>query len=120
MLPVFLLVALGGVGLYNFQKPRATPELQYRPGTPNDIVEICRQAAISAAREHAAEMGAEVQRVDAASAGVMQRAGGRSIAPVEVGVVYSLPIGWEVRKGVVECRVVRRQGAVLTSLPGRL
>jgi hypothetical protein len=114
---IILLGASGMVGGYAAE--RATiPKLQYRPGTPNTVVEICRQAAVAAARTHASEMGAELVRVDAASAGEMRRARGGQRAPVEVGIVYSRPSGREARQGVVECRVDRRGRATIADLAG--
>jgi enoyl-[acyl-carrier-protein] reductase (NADH) len=92
------------------------PKLQYRPGTPNGIVEICRQAAIAAARTHASEMGAQLIRVDATSAGEMRRTRSGQRAPVEVGIVYSRPSGREARQGVVECRVDRSGQATIADL----
>ena len=54
---VLLLGASGLVGGYAAERA-VVPKLQYRPGTPNEVVETCRQAAIAAARIHASEMGA--------------------------------------------------------------
>jgi hypothetical protein len=108
--------AVGGYATYA-SRQAIIPQLQYRPGTPDNVVESCRQAAIAAARTHAAELGAELVRVDAASAGEMRRARGVQTAPVEVGIVYARPSGQETRQGVIECRV-SRQGAVLAGLPG--
>jgi hypothetical protein len=108
--------AFGGVANYT-SRQSIVPQLQYRPGTPDAVVESCRQAAIAAARTHATELGAELVRVDAASAGEMRRVRGLQSAPVEVGIVYSRPSGQEVRQGVIECRV-NREGAVLAGLPG--
>ena len=92
------------------------PKLQYRPGTPNEIVETCRQAAIAAARTHASGVGAELIRVDATSAGEMRRTRSGQRAPVEVGIVYSRPSGREARQGVVECRVDRSGQATIADL----
>ena len=108
--------AFGGVANYT-AKQSSIPQLQYRPGTPDTVVESCRQAVITAARTHASELGAELVRVDAASAGEMRQARGLRTAPVEVGIVYSRPGGQETRQGVIECRV-SREGAVLAGLPG--
>lgn len=94
------------------------PKLQYRPGTPNEVVETCRQAAIGAARTHASEMGAQLVRVDAASAGEMRRTRSGQRAPVEVGIVYSRPSGREARQGAVECRVDARGRAAIADLAG--
>ena len=85
---ILLLGASGLVGGYAAERA-IVPELQYRPGTPNEVVEICRRAAIAAARTHASEMGAQVIRVDAASAG---------------------------RQGAIECRVDRRGQATIADL----
>jgi hypothetical protein len=63
---ILLLGASGLIGGYAAERA-IVPELQYHPGTPNEVVEICRQAAIAAARTHASEMGAQVIRVDAAA-----------------------------------------------------
>ncbi|MFD0465605.1 hypothetical protein ACFQY9_30905 [Microvirga aerilata] len=114
---ILLLGASGMVGGYAAEQA-TIPKLQYRPGTPNIVVETCRQAAIAAARTHASEMGAELVRVDAASAGEMRRARGGQRAPVEVGIVYSRPSGREARQGVVECRVDRRGRATIADLAG--
>jgi hypothetical protein len=107
----------GGIVSYS-SKQAAIPQLQYRPGTPNEVVEICRQAVVATAKDHAAQQGAELLRVDAASAGVMRRVGRLHSAPVEVGIVYSRASGQETRQGVIECRVDNRGSAVLASLPG--
>src|SRR3712207_603213 len=73
MLWVILLLGTSGlVGGYAAERA-VVPKLQYRPGTPNEVVETCRQATIAAARTHASEMGAELIRVDATSAGDMRR-----------------------------------------------
>jgi len=108
---------VGGVATSTSEQPPVA-RLQYRPGTPDDVVERCRQAVIPLAREHAAELGAELLRVDAASAGEMRQAGRLLTAPVEVGVVYSRPSGQEVRQGAVECRLGGSRGVDLASLPG--
>jgi hypothetical protein len=108
--------AVGGYATYA-SRQSSIPQLQYRPGTPNSVVESCRQAVITAARTHASELGAELVRVDAASAGEMRRVRRVQSAPVEVGIVYSRPSGQEIRQGVIECRV-NREGAVLAGLPG--
>lgn len=114
---ILLLGASGMVGGYAAE--RATiPKLQYRPGTPNAVVETCRQAAIAAARTHAGEMGAELVRVDAASAGEMRRIRSGQRAPVEIGIVYSRPSGREARQGIVECRVDMRGRATIADLAG--
>jgi hypothetical protein len=114
---VLLIGASGMVGGYAAE--RATiPKLQYHPGTPNEVVETCRQAAIAAARTHANEMGAQLVRVDAASAGEMRRTRSGQRAPVEVGIVYSRPGGREARQGVVECRVDTRGRATIADLAG--
>ena len=114
---ILLLGASGMVGGYAAE--RATiPKLQYRPGTPNAVVETCRQAAIAAAHTHASAMGAELVRVDAASAGEMRRTRSGQRAPVEVGIVYSRPSGREARHGIVECRVDVRGQATIADLAG--
>jgi hypothetical protein len=115
---VFLAASavLGGYTSYASQQA-SIPQLQHRPGTPLSIVEVCRQAAVTAARAHASEVGAELVRVDATSAGPMRHVGKLRVAPVEVGVVYTRAGGPEIRQGTVECTVGRRQGAVLASLP---
>ena len=107
---------LGGYTSYTSQQDNI-PRLQHRPGTPDRVVEICRQAAIEAARAHASELGAELVRVDATSAGAIRRVGRSQSAPIEIGVVYAQPSGQVVRQGVVECRVTSRDSAVLASLP---
>ena len=114
---ILLLGASGLVGGYAAE--RATiPKLQYRPGTPNEVVETCRQAAIAAASTHASAMGARLTRVDATSAGEMRRTRRGLRAPVEVGIVYSRSSGREARQGVVECRVNRRGQATIADLAG--
>ena len=116
---VFLAASavLGGIASYQSREPIA-PQLQYRPGTPTQVVERCRQAVIEAAREHAAEKGATLLRVDATSAGDMRPIGTGHVAPVEIGVVYARPSGQELRQGVIECHVDEQERAVLASLPG--
>jgi hypothetical protein len=116
MLWVILLFGASGlIGGYAAERA-IVPELQYHPGTPNEVVEICRQAAIAAARTHASEMGAQVIRVDAASAGPMRQTRSGQRAPVEVGIVYSRPSGREARQGAIECRVDRRGQATIADL----
>ena len=112
---ILLLGASGLIGGYAAERA-IVPELQYHPGTPNEVVEICRQAAIAAARTHASEMGAQVIRVDAASAGPMRQTRSSQRAPVEVGIVYSRPSGREARQGAIECRVDRRGQATIVDL----
>jgi enoyl-[acyl-carrier-protein] reductase (NADH) len=112
---VLLLGASGMVGGYAAERA-IIPKLQYRPGTPNEIVETCRQAAIAAARTHATEVGAQLIRVDATSAGEMRRTRSSLRAPVEVGIVYSRSNGREARHGVIECRVDRRGQAAISDL----
>ncbi|MBO1909715.1 hypothetical protein J4G37_33590 [Microvirga sp. 3-52] len=114
---ILLLGASGFAGGYAAERA-VIPKLQYRPGTPNEVVAICRQAAIAAARPHASEMGAQLIRVDATSAGDMRRTRSGQRAPVEVGIVYSRPNGREARQGVVECRVDRRGQATIADLAG--
>jgi hypothetical protein len=116
---VFIAVSavLGGAAQYSSYQA-SVPHLQHRPGTPDEVVESCRQAVITAAQTHAAESGAELVRVDATSAGEMRPLGRLRTAPVEVGVVYARPTGRELRQAVIECRVDRRGSAVLASLPG--
>ena len=112
---ILLLGASGMVGGYAAEQA-IIPKLQHRPGTPNEIVETCRQAAIAAARTHASEMGAQLVRVDATSAGQLRRARSGQRAPVEVGIVYSRPSGREARQGLVECRVDARGQATIANL----
>ena len=114
---ILLLGASGIVGGYVAERA-IIPKLQYRPGTPNEVVETCRQAAIAAARPHASEMGARLIRVDATSAGEMRRTRSGQRAPVEVGIVYSRSSGREARQGIVECRVDRRGQATITDFAG--
>jgi hypothetical protein len=114
---VLLIGASGMVGGYAAEQA-IIPKLQYRPGTPNEVVETCRQATIAAARTHASEMGAQLDRVDATSAGEMRRTRSGQRAPVEVGIVYSRSSGREARQGVVECRVDRRGQATIAELAG--
>ena len=114
---VLLLGASGMVGGYAAERA-IIPKLQYRPGTPNEIVETCRQAAIAAARTHASQMGAELIRVDATSAGEMRRTRSGRRAPVEVGIVYSRSSRRESRQGIVECREDRRGRATIADLAG--
>ena len=112
---ILLLGASGMIGGYAAEQA-VIPKLQYRPGTPNEVVETCRQAAITAALTHAGEMGAQVIRVDATSAGPMRQTRSSQRAPVEVGIVYSRPSGREARQGVIECRVDRRGKATIADL----
>jgi len=112
---VLLLGASGMVGGYAAEQA-IIPKLQHRPGTPDEVVETCRQAAIAAARTHASEMGAQLIRVDATSAGQLRRTRSGQRAPVEVGIVYSRPSGREARQGVVECRVDSRGQATIANL----
>jgi hypothetical protein len=115
---VFVAVAalLGGVASYTSQQA-AIPQLTHIPGTPDEVVESCRQSVIAAAQAHAVQLGAELVRVDATSAGEMRRVGRVQSAPIEVGVVYSRPTGRETRQGLIECRVDRRGTATLANLP---
>lgn len=108
---------LGGAAQYASYQA-SIPRLQYRPGTPDNVVESCRQAVITAAQQHAAESGAQVVRVDATSAGEMRPLRGLQSAPVEVGVVYARPTGRELRQAVIECRVDRRGRAALVDVRG--
>ncbi len=112
---ILLLGASGMVGGYAAEQA-IIPKLQHRPGTPDEVVETCRQAAIAAARTHASEMGAQLVRVDATSAGQLRRARSGLRAPVEVGIVYSRPSGREARQGLVECRVDARGQATIANL----
>jgi hypothetical protein len=114
---ILLLGASGLVGGYAAERA-IIPNLQYRPGTPNAVVEKCRQAVIAAARTHAAESDAKLVRVDATSAGEMRRIRSGQRAPVEIGIVYSRPSGWEARQGVIECRVDARGQATIADLAG--
>lgn len=118
MLWVVLLVGVSGL-LGGYAAEQAIiPKLQYRPGTPNEVVETCRQAVIAAARTHATEMGAELIRVDATSAGEMRRTRTGQRAPVEIGIVYGRPSGREARQGVIECRLGARGQATIAELAG--
>ena len=112
---ILLLGASGMVGGYAAERA-IIPKLQYRPGTPNEVVETCRQAAIAAASTHASEMGAQLTRVDATSAGEIRRTRSGLRAPVEVGIVYSRPGGREARQGIIECRIDRRGQATIADL----
>ena len=116
MLWVILLLGAAGFGAGYAAERAVIPKLQYRPGTPNEVVERCRQAAIAVARPHAREMGAELIRVDATSAGEMRRTRSGQRAPVEVGIVYSRASGREARQGVVECRIDARGQATIADL----
>jgi len=113
---VLLLGASGLAGGYATERA-LIPKLQHRPGTPDAIVETCRQAVIAAARTHASEMRAELIRVDATSAGEMRRTRDGQRAPVEIGIVYSRPDRREARQGVIECRLDRRGRATIADLP---
>lgn len=53
-----------------------------RPGTAIDVVQRCRQAAVAGASRY------PVARVDAASAGEVERRGDRLVAPIEFRIVY--------------------------------
>jgi hypothetical protein len=116
MLWVVLLIGAAGLAGGYAAERAAIPKLQYRPGTPNEVVETCRQAVIAAASTHANERGAELIRVDAASAGEMKRTRSGRMAPVEVGVVYARPSGRESRQGIIECRIDRRGNATIANL----
>ncbi|WP_262268840.1 hypothetical protein [Microvirga yunnanensis] len=118
MLWVILLLGAAGLGGGYAAERASIPKLQYRPGTPNEIVETCRQAAITAGRTHASEVGAELIRVDATSAGELRRTRSGQRAPVEVGIVYSRSSGREARQGIVECRVDRHGQATIADLAG--
>lgn len=107
---------LGGIASYTSQQA-SIPRLNHVPGTPDEIVESCRQSVATAAQTHAAQLGATLVRVDATSAGEMRRVGRLRSAPVEVGVVYARPTGREIRQGVIECQVDRRGAARLANLP---
>jgi hypothetical protein len=114
-----MIAASAGIGGYASYAARQAeiPQLQHRPGTPIEIVRTCREVAVAAARGHAAEMGVELIRVDATSAGPMRRVGRSQVAPVEIGVVYTRPSGErEARKGTIQCRVDPRGRAVITDL----
>jgi hypothetical protein len=114
---ILLLGASGMVGSYAAERA-IIPKLQYRPGTPNEVVEKCREAVIAAAGTHAAASDAKLIRVDATSAGEMRRTRSGQRAPVEVGIVYSRSSGREARQGIVECRVDRRGQATIADLAG--
>lgn len=97
--------AMGASAVNEAEEQAVVPQLQYRPGTPNEVVEMCRQAVIKAGTIHASERDAELRRVDAASAGAMRQTRAGRTAPVEVGMVYSRPSGPVARHGIIECRV---------------
>ena len=118
MIWVILLLGAAGLGGGYAAERAIIPKLQYRPGTPNEIVDACRQAVVAAARTHASEVGVELIRVDATSAGEMRRTRSGQRAPVEVGIVYSRSGGREARQGVVECRVDRRGQVTIGDLAG--
>ena len=97
MLWLALLIGASGlVGGYATERA-VIPKLQHRPGTPIEVVQTCREAFVSAARTHASQMGAELIRVDATSAGQIRRTRNGQSAPVEVGIVYSRAGGRLVR-----------------------
>lgn len=118
MLWVILLLAAAGLGGGYAAERAIIPKLQYRPGTPNEVVEKCRQAVIAAAGTHAAASDAKLIRVDATSAGEMRSTQSGQRAPVEVGIVYSRSGGREARQGFVECRVNARGQATIADLAG--
>jgi hypothetical protein len=118
MLWVILLLGIAGLGGGYAAERAIIPKLQYRPGTPNEVVENCRQAVIAAAGTHAAASDAKLIRVDATSAGEMRRTRSGRRAPVEIGIVYSRPGGREARQGVIECRVDSRGQATIADLAG--
>jgi hypothetical protein len=118
MLLVILLLGAAGLGGGYAAERAIIPKLQYRPGTPNEVVEKCREAVIAAAGTHAAASDAKLIRVDATSAGEMRRTRSGRRAPVEVGIVYSRSSGREARQGIVECRVDRRGQATIADLAG--
>jgi hypothetical protein len=80
-----------------------------RPGTPLQVVQNCRKAIVAAALPYG------VQRVDAASAGPMQRSGAGYTAPVEFRVTYARRGGSETRQSVVACRL-NQTGRVYAAL----
>jgi hypothetical protein len=118
MLLVILLLGAAGLGGGYAAERAIIPKLQYRPGTPNEVVEKCREAVIAAAGTHAAASDAKLIRVDATSAGEMRRTRSGQLAPVEIGIVYSRPSGREARQGVIECRVNARGQATIADLAG--
>jgi hypothetical protein len=118
MLLVILLLGAAGLGGGYAAERAIIPKLQYRPGTPNEVVEKCREAVIAAAGTHAAASDAKLIRVDATSAGEMRRTRSGQKAPVEIGVVYSRPGGREARQGTIECRLDRRGRATIANLAG--
>lgn len=87
----------------------AARTLRARPGTPLEVVQNCRQAVAAAAIPYG------VVRVDAASAGPMQRRTGSYSAPVEFSVVYARKGGLQTRRAVVSCRL-NLAGRVLAAL----
>lgn len=113
---VAVSVVLGQIAS-DVSKQPIVPQLQHRPGTPTEVVSSCWQSVVSTATEHAKELGAELVRVDATSAGEMRRVGRLESAPIEVGVVYSRGGVQELRQGVIECRVDSRGSITLASLP---
>jgi hypothetical protein len=118
MLLVILLLGAAGLGGGYAAERAIIPKLQYRPGTPDEVVEKCREAVIVAAGTHAAASDAKLIRVDATSAGEMRRTRSGQRAPVEIGIVYSRPGGREARQGVIECRVNARGQATIADLAG--
>jgi hypothetical protein len=112
-----LIGASGLVGGYATEQA-VIPKLQHRPGTPIEVVQTCREAFVSAARTHASQMGAELIRVDATSAGQIRRTRNGQSAPVEVGIVYSRAGGRESRQGVVACHLDRRGRVTIADFAG--
>ena len=78
----------------------AVRPLAFRPGTPLEVVQSCRQSIVAAAVPYGAVY------VDAASAGQPRRsATGILAAPIEVRIIYSRQGGREVRQSRTTCRL---------------
>ena len=77
----------------------AMAPLPFVPGTPLEVVSICRQGIIQGARAYGPV------RVDAASAGRVAQTRGGYIAPLRVRIVYQNQGGYEVRDASVRCQV---------------
>jgi hypothetical protein len=73
---------------------------QALPGTPQPVVEACRNGIVAAARPYG------VVRVDAASAGPVRRGrGGVLTAPVTMRMIYARQGGLEARQARVTCAI---------------
>jgi hypothetical protein len=73
--------------------------LRARAGTPQQVVQNCRDAITASALPYG------VVRVDAASAGPMRPTGAGFAAPIEFKIVYSRRGGLETRQATVSCRL---------------